>query len=268
MPVAFECTTARAVVRRGNILAEPAHLPRTEISRRAFLAVGAGSMALTVVDDCCGTGARPRKSAPTTLRRTRTSIPRGSPRPFAKGSEGLQGRRAECIGMPIGGICAGQLYLRGDGTLAEWGIFNVDRFTGYGDNCYRTYTPPSPVRAGVRALDHARRRSHRLSHARQHGLSSNRIRGEYPIGTVRYRTADGDADPRRSGARGLQPVRAARCAAVGHAGDRSALSRAKTSRKSASRRLSGGWIRNPVGQRHVGRYSATRSQSDRPLRPV
>ena len=66
-----------------------------------------------------------------------------------KGSKKVYaGDELTCIGMPVGGICAGQLYLRGDGTLAEWGIFNVDRFTGYGDNCYRTYTPPSPVEQG------------------------------------------------------------------------------------------------------------------------
>ena len=36
------------------------------------------------------------------------------------------------IGMPVGGICAGQLYVRGDGTLANWWIANNAYNTGYG----------------------------------------------------------------------------------------------------------------------------------------
>lgn len=35
-----------------------------------------------------------------------------------------KGDELTTIGMPVGGICAGQLYVRGDGTLANWWIAN------------------------------------------------------------------------------------------------------------------------------------------------
>ncbi len=59
-----------------------------------------------------------------------------------------RGKDLVTIGMPVGGIAAGQLYLRGDGTLAQWWVFNKHVNTGYGDRCYRTYRPDSPVESG------------------------------------------------------------------------------------------------------------------------
>jgi hypothetical protein len=40
------------------------------------------------------------------------------------------------IGMPIGGIAAGQLFLCGDGTLGNWEIFNDHRYLGWGPENY------------------------------------------------------------------------------------------------------------------------------------
>src|ERR1700761_401801 len=66
------------------------------------------------------------------------------------------------IGMPCGGIASGQLYVRGDGTLAGWWIANNAYNTGYGIDsltkfptalgpwtvCYKTFTPASYIDQG------------------------------------------------------------------------------------------------------------------------
>src|ERR1700712_5206773 len=66
------------------------------------------------------------------------------------------------VGMPCGGIAAGQLYVRGDGTLANWWIANNAYNTGYGVDslthfntalgpwtvCYKTFEPKSYIDQG------------------------------------------------------------------------------------------------------------------------
>ncbi|MCX7819972.1 MAG: non-lysosomal glucosylceramidase [Kiritimatiellae bacterium] len=88
------------------------------------------------------------------------------------------------IGMPVGGICAGQLYLSGDGRLWLWDITNEHRPTA--TESYRSPKEPrSPVRQGfaIRLLDeppHLRPLDHT-------GWETVEFTGEYPIAQVVYR---------------------------------------------------------------------------------
>ena len=105
---------------------------------------------------------------------------------FARGSRTIyRGEELEKIGMPVGGICAGQLYLGGDGRLWHWDIFNQPIGTGGGSYAHPP-KPDFPLEQGfalrltmgeqtqVRTLDAA-------------GFSDITFCGEYPIGYVEYR---------------------------------------------------------------------------------
>ncbi len=101
------------------------------------------------------------------------------------------------IGMPIGGLCTGTLYLGGDGKLWLWDIFNrvvegiAPRDVKYqgqsvrmrdGANYVSPAPPESPLDQGfaisidgkVRRLDHT-------------GFGEITFRGQYPMGLVSYR---------------------------------------------------------------------------------
>ncbi|MGD0092310.1 MAG: GH116 family glycosyl-hydrolase [Planctomycetota bacterium] len=108
---------------------------------------------------------------------------------YARGTRTVyRGAELEKIGMPVGGLCAGQLYLGGDGKLWHWDIFNnQDIHTGDGNYAH----PPKPsapldqgfalrVKSGgktqVQALDRS-------------GFGDITFCGEYPIAFVEYRDA-------------------------------------------------------------------------------
>lgn len=93
----------------------------------------------------------------------------------------------ENIGMPVGGIGAGQLYLGGDGRLWHWDIFNQRIGTG-AEHYARPMPPRSPLEQGF-ALRIAAGGETQTRALDRTGFADVRFCGEYPIGTVEYRDA-------------------------------------------------------------------------------
>jgi uncharacterized protein (DUF608 family) len=102
--------------------------------------------------------------------------------------ETYAGLDLKTIGMPVCGVGTGQLYLRGDGTLALWQIFNQHVFSGYGADNYRTYRPDCPVDSGFAVL--VRDADRIMPRQLNQDFGTVEFSGEYPIGVVGYRSDD------------------------------------------------------------------------------
>ena len=118
---------------------------------------------------------------------------------FARGDRTwYAGDDLKTIGMPVGGICAGQLYLTGDGRLVYWGIFNRGTNSGYGQINYKVGRTPTEMVEGVtkfvespvvdqgcvvRVVSQGKTEIRTLDRA---GFPQVRFCGEYPIGEVVY----------------------------------------------------------------------------------
>ncbi|WP_337174786.1 DUF1559 domain-containing protein [Paludisphaera sp.] len=98
-----------------------------------------------------------------------------------------QGTDLDLIGMPVGGICAGQLYLGGDGKLWHWDVFNATIRTN--DSHYANpLRPESPVEQGA-AIRVKSEEGDKVRTLDREGFADVRFRGEYPIGVVTYEDA-------------------------------------------------------------------------------
>ena len=101
--------------------------------------------------------------------------------------------------MPCGGIASGQLYVRGDGTLAGWWIANNAYNTGYGKDslmnfqtavgpwkvCYQTFEPLSYIDQGFSiTVKHALKSVTRELSKKDFDAIS--FVGEYPIASINY----------------------------------------------------------------------------------
>jgi uncharacterized protein (DUF608 family) len=105
---------------------------------------------------------------------------------FARGAPTVyRGAELEKIGMPIGGICAGQLYLGGNGKLWHWDIFNQS--IGTGDAHYaHPPKPDSPLEQGF-ALRISTAGQHQFRPLDHTGFSQIMFCGQYPIAQIEYR---------------------------------------------------------------------------------
>jgi non-lysosomal glucosylceramidase len=105
---------------------------------------------------------------------------------FARGQRTVyRGAELEKIGMPVGGICAGQLYLGGDGTLWQWDVFNQPIGTGDGNYAHPPQ-PASPLTQGFGLRISAGGKTD-FRPLNRKGFAETSFAGEYPIGRVEYR---------------------------------------------------------------------------------
>jgi hypothetical protein len=121
---------------------------------------------------------------------------------FARGTRTIyRDKELKFIGMPVGGICTGQVYLGGDGRLWLWDIFNrikngvVAREVQYRDRILHpsdgaNYVDPleqiHPFEQGfaVRVKADGKTKVRALD---RRGWSDISFNGEYPMGFVNYR---------------------------------------------------------------------------------
>jgi non-lysosomal glucosylceramidase len=104
---------------------------------------------------------------------------------FARGTPTVyRWPESKLIGMPIGGVCSGQIYLGGDGRLWHWDIFNLTR--GTSDSHYaHPPEPESPIESGfaIKVRDNKKSQTRKLDHTDWQHVE---FCGQYPIGIVRY----------------------------------------------------------------------------------
>jgi len=160
------------------------------LSRRKFLEnTGAGIVALSAMGKVIPVMAGPFSAddfeslvpADKKLSKSwiRSLYERGEPAWFS-------GENLKHIGMPVGGICCGHVYLSGDGRLWHWEIFNEGIRTNYRGS---HYAEPMATDTGIDLGFTIRARTGGKDMARPldaTGFSRIRFRGAYPMGFVEY----------------------------------------------------------------------------------
>ncbi|MCK0136020.1 GH116 family glycosyl-hydrolase [Arenibacter sp. S6351L] len=94
------------------------------------------------------------------------------------------------IGMPVGGICTGQVYLGGDGQLWYWDIFNIAKISSGNEGGHRYYLNPLVQENNFENGFGITINSEGFEYKRllnKSGFSDITFQGEYPIGKVTYR---------------------------------------------------------------------------------
>lgn len=114
---------------------------------------------------------------------------------FERGqAEWVPAKDLKWIGMPVGGLCCGQLYLGGDGSLWHWDLWaqpegwDMMGLSG-GKHYAEPMVPKSPIEFGFSIFE-----AGEPIPLDSKGFKNVSFRGEYPIGLVRYRQEGRDFD--------------------------------------------------------------------------
>ena len=154
-----------------------------------------------------------------------------------------RGADLKYIGMPVGGICAGQLYLGGDGELWHWDIFNnqiATRSTHYKE----PLLPTEGLDQGfaLRILSGAPQETRPLN---AKGFPGVTFCGEYPIAKVNYADA---AFPLQTSLEAFSPFIPLNLADSSLPATVMKFTVKNTSSATITGEL-GGWLENSVGQK-------------------
>ena len=107
-------------------------------------------------------------------------------------TESVSTSELKYIGMPVGGIGCGQVYLGGDGQLWYWDIFNIKRINpgGPGDKFYinpmvqdKQFNQGFAIRVNNKITPF-------VKPLRMGGFSNIQFEGQYPIGDIEYKEED------------------------------------------------------------------------------
>jgi uncharacterized protein (DUF608 family) len=164
-------------------MSQPTHMTRRNLLRFGTLAA-TGSLMTRFQPAMAGpfTGADFEKLVPADKKLSaawlRSLFERGEPEWFSGGD-------LKHIGMPVGGICCGQVYLSGDGRLWHWDIFNHD-VAPKNRTAGPHYAKPMPVASAVDIGFQIRANGETRALDRS-GFPQVRFRGAYPIGLVDFR---------------------------------------------------------------------------------
>ncbi|MHC5082158.1 MAG: GH116 family glycosyl-hydrolase [Planctomycetota bacterium] len=156
---------------------------RRRPSGRAFIPFAALGMVVTIFFPASALGGEPTHPVPG----DKKLDPKWVESLFAVGQRKVYRNEAQTmIGMPVGGIACGQLYIGGDGRLMHWDIFNRTADTSRGGRSYETRKPVSPVDQGFAVRVTADEKTHIRTLDRR-GFPNVGFTGEYPIALVEYR---------------------------------------------------------------------------------
>ena len=163
--------------------------PRAGVGRRTFLSLSAAGIGMLAAPGSLQSAlAAPITPMPAlTPERIAELTDRGTPTEYS-------GAALARIGMPVGGGCAGQVYLSGDGRLWAWDIFNALTFPLGGADFAGTHyaVPLSADAAGATRFRQgfALRTGGTTRTLDAKGFADVRFTGQYPIGRVAYRSPD------------------------------------------------------------------------------
>ncbi|MCL3781050.1 hypothetical protein EMN47_11740 [Prolixibacteraceae bacterium JC049] len=104
-------------------------------------------------------------------------------------AQSIETKKLKYIGMPVNGICTGQVYLGGDGQLWNWDIFNVSMLNPGNEAGCRFYVNPLvPFKTFENGFGLFIKDGHRKFYRplNEKGFSDIRFEGEYPVGNVYY----------------------------------------------------------------------------------